>query len=56
MNKLFKKEMNRIYLTDRGAPENLRLKSLRSFITVCRSSLFTDASSSAVKHVRRTVT
>ncbi len=45
----------RLY-TDRGAPENRRLKSLTSLVTVWRSSLFGDASSSAVKQVRRTVT
>jgi hypothetical protein len=55
MNYLKKKLIEKVY-TVRGAPENRRLKSLTSFITVCRSSLLGDASSSAVKHVKRTVT
>jgi hypothetical protein len=42
--------------TVRGAPENRRLKSLTSLTTISRSALSADVSSSAVKHVRRTVT
>jgi len=51
-----KKKLVEKISTVRGAPENRRLKSLTSLTTVCRSSLLGDASSSAVKHVKSTVT